>query len=75
MNREDRPEKLRRAVKPKAKGRDIKLFVIAIVAGTLVGLLLRSLAEPDAPSWALPVTLVAGAVIIGGVVYAKRRSK
>ena len=57
------------------KGTNWWLVLGCIVLGCVVGLLIRALAEPDAPGWALPVVLVAGVIIVGAVWYSKRKRR
>lgn len=76
MDREDRPDKgrptkLRRAVQPKAKGRDIKLFLGAVLGTIVVTILISALREVP---WALGLVIAIG-VVIFYLVYRSRKSR
>ena len=52
-----------------------KVFLLSMVGAMAVVVLLTALASEDAPGWALPVALVVGVIMVGGIFILKRRSK
>ena len=77
MDREDRPirerppTKLRRAVQPKAKGRDVKLFLGAVLSTIILVILLNALRDV---MWAFGLVVGIG-ILIFYLVYRSRKNR